>query len=277
MRYSSSFRDVFQYLKARFGYRKYLITKVRNVFLPYVVMSCPALIVYVVGLKMGLILSAIQTDYIINNIVHALLTGSRLAPFWFIPMMAIFFIFAPAIHLVDTKPILYLVLIPLFALSFWVGRTPNHPFQNALFYLPVYVSGMLASNQRERLIPFLRSGWPMLLTLSLVPWTIDSGAPGLDYAFLISKLLWCLCIMGMIDAFDAKIPAWFDTLGDMSFGIFFVHYYIISCIKNANAWLGASGISFVVVTFTITLLASILFVICSRKILGQRSRVMIGA
>lgn len=264
---------LFQFLGARFHYPKYLMSKLRNVIIPYLIMSLPAMMVYAVGLKP--FHAAAEYGYL-SNLLLLVLTGRELAPFWFIPMISILFVFSPLLHFTDRRSRYYLAIVPLFVISYLLGRNPENPFQNALFYLPVYMTGMLASRYREQLLPRLRQNWPMLVLLSILPWTMHAYFYHADYQFLITKILWSLSLLGLLDIFKHRIPACVDWLGDMSFGIFFVHYYLIFGAGRVIAHMPVLGMPAFLATFVLTMTGSIAIVWTIQRCTGRYSRLIMG-
>jgi len=274
---------LFQYLLHRFSYGPYLKTKARNVLLPYVLVSLPAIAIYALGLKpLDKFVGLVTADQPIQLAALMLLTGASLAPFWFIPMMTIFYLLSPVLKWIDDHPRAYWIFLPWLVIALFVGRAVGdaNPLQNAVFFGPIYLLGMLVSRKRDTLIPLLARLWPLLIAAILIPIPIAHDAPMLDPIMLLTKILVCLGLVGLLFRVAERLPRKIDYLGDISFGIYFVHYYIVAAITMlANAgklpFLHGFVAYFILLAGVIAL--SALIVATIRTIFGKHSRQLIGA
>lgn len=273
---------LFQFLLGRFEYRKYLTTKVRNVLLPYVLVSVPAILIYLLGFKPIEKLGA--PGWIDNPVEFAsymLLTGSHLAPFWFIPMMCVFYLLAPLFRWIDRNPAFYGLIIPFLAISMVIGRSPHdQPLWNAAFYVPIYVLGMCVSHFRETLSPIFARFWPLLLACIFLPELWSGSFFVYSNLLLVSKILVCFGIIGLLIRYDAVIPAWFHYLGDISFGIFFVHYYIVASVTMLAAHGKLpflNGLDIYLALIILVTALSVATVAAIKRVTGAYSRQVIGA
>ncbi|MBY9064113.1 acyltransferase [Sphingomonas yunnanensis] len=228
---------LFQHLSANFRYIVYLKAKVRNVMLPYLVCSIPALFMFVSGAKRISDNGALGLDNSpVEMVLFLLLTGSHLTPYWFIPVMMIFYITSPLFLTIDRRPRRYLILPLLFGISFVLSRSPGDasPIHNAIFYLPVYISGMCLAHFKDRVMPLLARWYLLLATSIFLPLLVDMGGFGTEGVYLISKLVFCLAVFGALYRFMRVLPPSIGRLGDMSFGVFFVHQYVIAAMERAQ-------------------------------------------
>lgn len=274
---------LFQYLSASFHYYSYLKSKARNVLLPYLICSTPALFMFLSGMKNVSDTGAPAfVDSSIEITLFLLLTGNHLTPYWFIPVMVIFYLLSPMFLAVDRRPRLYLVLPLLFVISFVLSRSPGDmsPIHNATFYLPVYLSGMCLAHFQDKAMPLLARWYPLLATAIFLPLLVDLGNVGSEGMYLISKLLFCLAIFGSLYRFIKDLPPSVGRLGDMSFGVFFVHQYVIAALEKAQHRLPqvrpAGVVAFLVAALAVTAV-SLAIVRLVQLVAKHHSRQLVGA
>jgi peptidoglycan/LPS O-acetylase OafA/YrhL len=275
---------LFQFLLGRFTYYRYLHTKLINVIVPYLVWSVPAIAAYLIGIKsLNGLEAPIWFDSTPKLVLFMLATGTHMAPFWFIPMMAIIYIVSPILVRMDRTPWGYLAIAPLLLISVLVGRSVHdaNPMKNFLFYVPVYVIGMAVSHYREQVIPQLSRYFPVLLIAIILPLVAIALDPWLDNVEFITKILFCLGLTGLCARFSRNIPSWVNYLGNISFGIYFVHYYIVAMLNIAaksvlNGFFSGSIIAYSVTVIAV-LVPSIATVTIAKKVMGRYSRMFIGA
>lgn len=274
---------LFQYLADRFEYGRYLRTKLKNVILPYLICSIPAIAMYMVGVKEIENLGAPAfIDTPIKALPFMILTGTHLAPFWFIPVMAIYYLLAPLFLAVDRAPKAYAILAPLLVVSFIVSRSPGdtYPLHNALFYAPVYLGGMAVSHFRHTLIPLFGKLYPLLFLGVFLPLLSTASGPTLDGIYLFSKILVCLAIVGALYRWVGDLPDWIIRIGDMSFGVYFIHYYIVAAMVMVFPklpWLRVEGVGAYLVLCALIMGLSLAAVHVVQRIMGRYSRQLIGA
>lgn len=279
---------LFQYLSSRFDYGRYLKSKATNVIAPYIVCSAPAILLYLSGLKaMPEIADAAAPQNGIDLVVTLLLTGKAIAPYWFIPMACIFFLMAPVWKLIDQNPRWFLIIPVLLCVSAMTGRSFGdvNPFQNALFYAPAYMIGMATSHFRETLLPWLaRLSLPLMLSV-VAALLLRSVPDVVDFAAFVSKILFALGLIGWLSqARPARSGDGFNkdalAIGESSFGIYFVHYYIIAAL-NMLIMSGSIGrpqgfLAFIALLAAVTA-ASVMIVLTVQMAFGRSSKMIVGA
>lgn len=119
---------LFQHLSLRYKYKIYLMAKFRNVITPYLVTSIPAILVFILVLKRETVWEGFYNDLIWLQVINFYITGLHLAPFWFIPVITIFYLVSPVLVFADRCKFFYF-LLPVFVLvSCFVGRGVVSPF-----------------------------------------------------------------------------------------------------------------------------------------------------
>ena len=233
---------LFQHLSARFRLQDYWRSKLRHVVLPYLLVSLPALVFTLGGIERDGAVDALHDGPVWEHLGYHLLTGSHLAPLWFVPMICLFYLAAPVLLALDRRPRLYLLWPLLLLLTLWVGR--GLPPQSFVHFLSFYTAGMVCSHYRQAIDPWLvRPGiWGGLLVLALllglvqlgvIPVTTSGEFPFRAYSWnALQKLALCLAVLGALRGAGARTDrAWIGELADLSFGIFFIHSYLISATK----------------------------------------------
>ena len=147
---------LFQYLNHdRFQYLPYLRQKARFVVLPYLIFSMPilALRLYFGSSELSLA-ETFDQHSILYRMGFYLVTGLHMVPFWFMPMIFLFYLSSFLLHKLDHKTF-YTFIFPLVLVS---GLFTYRPENNANPYchthiFTVYITGM-ASHYQNRIISY---------------------------------------------------------------------------------------------------------------------------
>jgi membrane-bound acyltransferase YfiQ involved in biofilm formation len=292
---------LFEHLSRRFAYGNYLRKKLTNVIVPYLLVSIPA-VLYTVFLTDA---AATHPEYLggtskAYQIGWMFLTGGGTFNYavWFVPMITLFYLAAPAFMLVVRQPRLYWLIVPLLVLSTLMHRPPEVITPEiALYFLPAYLLGMWASHVRERLEPALLRSWPWLMAafvLGTVARFTLSEHHGNDYVdamfsqqdgpidwMFLQKVLLCFALLGLMMRLDAVLGERLAFLADISFTVFFVHCYLLFAFQSG--WLHLFGeyppgnaLTFVVLTAVVVVLTAGGTAL-AKRLLGKRSRYLIGS
>ncbi len=229
----------------------------------------------------------------------SLLTAAHMpAPMWFIPTIGLLYLGAPLWRAIDRSPRWYWLLPPMLVMAMLCHRP--HPVnaigQELLYFTPAYLLGMWFSRYRAALMPAvdrhlgtLFATFVGLEVLSVVvlgrsgavfskhPFAFEDGI--LDLC-LPSKLVLSVALIGLL----ARAPTWgarpLGFLADASFGIFFLHEYVIMVTQRLLSRLGCHGIPGSFGTMVLALgyatLAAGALVVLVRRMLGDRSRYVVG-
>lgn len=291
---------LFEHLSRNFHYGNYLRRKLLNVLIPYLVISIPAVLFTVFLSNNQAYPQAVRESPPALQIGWMLATGSGTFNYamWFIPMITLLYLAAPLFMRLVRHPRLYLLAIPLLAISVIAHRPPesNTP-AIFLYFLSAYVIGMWTSHERERLEPLLRRFWWVpggLFVIAVVnraltsPWHgaehvrwLFSGEFGLIDQMFLMKLMLCFAVLGLMLRFDGGIGNGLKFLGGVSFTIYFVHCYFLAIVRNGYTYLTGTGIPGTFVNWLVlalaTLAASAAFAALAKRVLGRRSRYLIGS
>jgi surface polysaccharide O-acyltransferase-like enzyme len=292
---------LFQHLSARFSYRRYLESKLKNVLVPYVVVSLPMLVYQYVrrvvafapdhpGLHFG------------NPLLQglwALATADHMpAPMWFVPMISVFYLAAPLLIRLDRSPRGYWIIPPLLLVAMLCHRPlpVNRIGQALVYFTPAYLTGMWFSHYRAPVMRVVDANLGKLFAtfaavevfclvvlhrpgalFSHAPFTLEGGWLDLN---LPNKLLLSFALTGLLARYRRDIGGKLDYLAGASFGVFFVHEYVVQLTQRVFLRLQHHDIEGSVPTALVLLpfytLASLALVVLARRLLGKNSRYVVG-
>jgi peptidoglycan/LPS O-acetylase OafA/YrhL len=288
---------LFQHLnKENFSYLPYLKQKAKFVVLPYLLFSIP---IIVVRLMMGIGELSLEKSFdqepLLYKIFFFLVTGLHMVPFWFMPMIFLFYLSSFLLHKMDNK-YFYQFVFPIVLLLGLFTYRPVHnanPLLSYLHFLSVYLTGMWAAHHHHRIVN-LKSGvlWALIFAYLLITVLELSGnisvAKQLTWQAIWETRQWILniyvfkaillCFILLITFY--KIRDWksslLNSMAAYSFGIYFIHYYFISLYREVASPLTFNFIGFVVY-FILLLTLSWLAIYVIKKITGPYSRYLTGS
>jgi len=284
---------LFQHLSARFTYKSYLTQKFKTVIVPYLLLSIPALIIFTQFVHRDGVWWWFYNEPVWKQVVLFLLTGKHLAPLWFVPTIALFYLVAPLLLAIDRKrPALYWMILPLWLLSIYLGRDgPYGPIEKAIYLFPVYMLGMAFSHYRHRAEAVARRYWLPLLLITLVGMAghvLEWPVP--PHYLMVMKAPMSLLLTVALLRWHGVFRQRLDYIADVSFGIFFIHAYFISAIKVATVYLVTGtvyagqggevipGNLLMYLAYAGSVLAISVGVIwVAQKVTGKYSRMLVGA
>jgi hypothetical protein len=277
---------LFQHLSLRYKYKKYLIAKFRNVIIPYLVTSIPAVLIFTLVLKRETVWDGFYNDPIWLQVINFYLTGQHLAPFWFIPVITIFYLVSPGLVFADRSKLFY-YLLPVFVLvSCLVGRGGNSPFISFVHFFSVYSLGMFFSRYKVFLNNWLSKTSIIYCAIFTVLclWMCEFYFTKTTYTYFnfLQKLVFCILILGILIRLGEKATHHFMNLvADASFGVFFVHSYVlflgkILTQKTFGSLPQGSLWAYFLVT-VITLLVCMALIYTIKAAFGHKSRLLVGS
>jgi peptidoglycan/LPS O-acetylase OafA/YrhL len=286
---------LFQHLSGRFKLSKYLLSKAKFVVLPYLVLSIPALLYFTLVARQDNVWAGFYDHSPLIQAGLFLLTGKHLAPYWFIPMICLFYLLAPAFLRIDKSRFAYLWLLPpLLLLSAIIGRDGllihtgldgrYATFSKALYMLPVYMLGMLCSKYHNDLLVLLkRYNWALAgacLVMVLLGAQSGKEAHFLHFLFKITTGVYLIYLLHLI---DRPLGNRLTYLAHASFGVYFLHGYFLAAEKILSAKLQLPAyihegnfMSFAVLTLAVTVLCA-LTVKAAQMLFKEKSRLLVGS
>jgi peptidoglycan/LPS O-acetylase OafA/YrhL len=291
---------LFQHVAGRRSYREFLTRRVTHVLVPYVVVALPAALLASVWPRAAGDFTAPAGEPVLAKVGWYLLHGATQVniALWFVPMIMLYYLLAPAFWLVARHPRLYWALVLLVPMSLLAHRPSIAPDVDtlalAVYFLPVYVAGMCASHHCERLQPLLRRHWAVLslaFVAVLVVYVrfaehhgnyrgaaLFSQEHGPVDWLLAQKLLLCVAVLAIAERVAHHCGP-LRTIGLASFSVFLVHCYVVNAVKLTAAYFGMDlgSLTGWIGTTLIALVSSLLVVRAAWAVLGRRSIYAIGS
>ena len=290
---------LFQYLSKKYVYQNYLRKKLKYVLIPYFLVSIPAVIYSVLSqtISSDAWFGSVFSSWTLpKQIITLYLTGAHLYPLWFIPMIVIVYLISPLLIWLDLHPVCYWTLIALLPLSLAFPRPQiNAIWQSFLYFLPVYILGMFASRYLDQILLLTKKYFVFLAAVSVLLSCVYAYQNFLDetlsstylYVNTLNREIQCFLLLYLLWHFDARIDHRLHQvlafLANISFGLYFLHGYIISIyfklaakLPIVGSWLGQGNLmTFMFASILVTSIG-ILLVVLPQKNLGKNSRYVIG-
>lgn len=290
---------LFQYLRGKYEYVSYLKRKAKYVILPYIIASVPAILADLYEKTIPVWMpESVAAQPKIMQALYMLATGKHLGPFWFIPMITIFYLISPLLIKID-RPVFYKTLFPvLFVAGLFTFRFGyfSNIFDSFVHYLPVYIYGMWGARYRMKLI-HLRWRWVLLLSAiyifiaflevsntvyvpKLSSFQEAATAPYFSFNFAKLKVsLLCIVLLRLFYSVNSEMKM-LKLLGDYSFGIYFIHLYVITAVEMIMKRIHPSfelGLFTFLLYIIIVTVVTVLIVAVVKKIFKKKSRYVIGS
>lgn len=283
---------LFQHLSVRYSTQDYYLKKLKNVLIPYLVCSIPALIASMTFYEQTMPGGFYELPSV-SQVYLFLVTGKHLAPYWYIPMIMIIFLLAPVLILIDRRPVLYSFLPLLLLLSAFLGRdgllahVGLSPYfgqiSKAVYLLSPYILGMFLSRFYVQIMSITRRYWPLLLFFAMCFFVLEVlNYHKTPYYIFLFKVLSAPVILYALDRQFGIAQALINKIAALSFGIFFLHGYFLSGTKIVISQFTDlegqfPGNIVIYLIFTISIVLIVLASIGSvRMVVGKRSRYLIG-
>lgn len=273
---------LFQYLLPRYKFKKYFKGKIKFVALPYFLASIPAIFYFTaISERIG-VPEEFYSSSTIYQIINFYATGLHLAPYWYIPAIFIFFIMSPIFKYLSDKRNLLLLSFPVFLIvSMIIAR--DGVIYSFVHFISIYIAGMIA-NQYSNKIDFM-SKKPLIIggfislfaSIITVQYLTNEDSFQLFY---LQKLTLCLIVLLLMRRHMSD-KLFFIDLSVTSFGIFFIHSYIITACKiliDKTSMSKIEGGIIENIIFTLLILTAChLIVKIIKYIFKTRSRYIIGS
>ncbi len=206
-------------------YRK----KFMSVLLPYIII---AVLIYLYRMQ-NIDVSSIFWYY--KNLPLEVLLGYRICvQFWYIPFIAIVFLFTPLLMKMPRSWLRNITLVSLFVPLYAVRRDFLTGFLNSVevfaFFVPVYLAGMCYALDKEKIDAVLRKYWIHMavvsLGLTLFIYFRNTEVPVNTAALYVQKMFFAgLVVLGLNLISHKKIHI-LDLFAKYSFSIYFLHVFL---------------------------------------------------
>lgn len=276
---------LFQHLSGRFSPAKYYKSKVKNVIVPYFIISIPAIVIYVAFMQRDFVWPGFYENSVLEQILLFYATGAHLGPLWFIPMITLFYLVAPLLIALDkTKSVYY--FLPLFILISCIVDRGGFPLNNFIHFFSAYLLGMYCSKYKDYINPlisrnmFLWATLGSILTLSVLEFVFMSSAT--NYVNYLQKLAMSMFFLGLFIKYNNSLTSeYISKIADTSFGVFFIHAYVLACGKQIymqfNDVLPSGNIIAYSLATISTLLVSSAIITFIQNQFGKSSRLIVGS
>ena len=198
----------------------------------------------------------------------------------------------PVFIWLDRHANFYRVLPLLFCLSILIPRPEDDSLilQNFVHFTSVYVLGMFCCHYRDAVLFAMKQYWRWMLLLATVLIALEvllksMSSPLTDIIYLntasksILSVVFIYLLWRFDNAFSAKFHAIMGKLANLSFGIYFLHAYIIYvymfALKYLNALIG-KNVLFLMFSLLVILLLTISILLIGQKAFGKKSRYLFG-
>jgi surface polysaccharide O-acyltransferase-like enzyme len=272
---------LFEYLSSRYSSQEYYKSKFKNILLPYLILST-GILIYNFLLK--------EVSFTFSDLLNTLTFGEAQFQYWYIPFICLVFLISPLLlKIPDDKLTLILpILILLPMLGTRTGTTIS--LGQYVYFLPIYITGMIFSINYERVILVLEKRFLLLFVAIVISTCLIILAKLFDLSFsfislyesfhYIQKmfiLLFLIVFFKKIEHIDIKI---LNVLAKYSFALFFTHTLVDSLVRDKFYDLFATS-SFIIIPISIfyTLMIisiTLLFCMSIKKLFIGHSRYVIG-
>jgi hypothetical protein len=274
----------------RFEYTSYLLKKAKYVILPYLILSVPAI---GAGLYFGRdqLLALSPLGYVLWSLVVG---GSVVGPMWFIPMITLFFLLSWVFKKLGRTKLIYPITIIALVVSLFSSRPIGdlNPFLSFVHFLGFYLLGMsiaVASKSIDEinstskgcllvalgLIIFFAAAWGFESNV-VEPMGFQEGWGKLNLIQL-GKLSFLVVVFLLFERYLVKPQKILGYLAEISFGLFFIHGFLMLIFLRIGKYLVLSNpFAMFVLEFSLVVLGSMLVVFSIKFVLGKQSRYVIG-
>lgn len=276
---------LFQHLSHKYEFRKYYKSKIKNVLIPYFLISIPAIFIFVTVMERDTVWFGFYDNPTWLQVILFYLTGKHLAPLWFIPMIAVFYLIAPLLIKADKGNAIYYG-IPVFVILSCIFGRGDLPGINFIHFFSVYLIGMACSKYKNKLNAIFEETYFLYITLIVVIslglielFFIDGSMTYVNY---LQKMVMSIFFLGLLVRYNSNLKSRLvSTIANTSFGIFFIHSYIITgsklSYKEILGELPQGNLLVYSLAAIATLLVCTAAILLVKKISGHNSKYLVGS
>ncbi len=266
---------LFEHLSNKYKPGEYFIKKIKHILLPYLFCSAPIII---------FLIYRFPGENIAYQLVEYIVTGSHLGPYWYIPVIMMFFLISPIIiYIKKFKAFQYALIFTL--LYSILSRRPDtsNVLDQLVYYFGFYHLGMVAAMHREVIESWFATKYALII--SAVVWglsfiTLILNIPPPPVKTLQILLLGFVLMNVSNKPLPNKLNKLLSLLADYSFGIYFIHQYVINVFAGMAGKMSIDykNLLYSVAIFPVVILTSVFTIFIFKKILGNKtSRYFIGS
>jgi probable poly-beta-1,6-N-acetyl-D-glucosamine export protein len=274
---------LFHYLSYKFEVKKYFKSKLTNVIIPYLIWTTLATVsnTFVSGVPFS-----------VSDLPEIIFLGKAQVQYWYIPFITIVFLISP--FLLKFSPTRFTqICIPVAFLPLLGTRTGTEiTFYQYVYFLPVYMVGMLCSLHFEFMMEKIVQYWGILLAVAAASTVgiVYIVANDIKYSVGPMDLLWSVTYITRISSTFLVIllfskmkrkSAFLDNVATLSFALYFMHWlFYKEAIRDFAIRLVDGFIPYWIVCIAYTifnLLLTIGIAYVAKKVFGKYSRMLTGA
>lgn len=241
----------------KFDFKSFMIKKVQNVLVPYIVMTTIAMLLYLFTYQYLNNWTAKEIAQVAGSwndtfqlYVEYVLFGGISPAYWYIPFIMIIFLMSPLFIWYIKLPLSMRLSIfgILFIVSMIIMRPVTHltPLHHVLYYTPIYLLGINVSMNRAEVVKFIDGkAWlfgllALLLAVMQAQFTdvvghFEKGEifsyEGIDILFVQEALL-CFFFLALLQPYESKEIPLLKQLAAASFAIYFLHEFVKLVLKG---------------------------------------------
>jgi len=245
-----------------FNFKIFMIKKIQNVFVPYLILTIIIFILYliihvngyshfdntnIVYRQMANLTSWFDTAKLF---IWSILVGKISAPYWYVPFIIIMFLLSPLFvyYIKLSKSLRISIFIITLLIAAFVHRPFNNlnPLQAVIYYLPIYLLGILSSMHRIELTNALKSKKLLLFLLIILLSVIEIKLPIIKNSFnqinnkqyamfevlILQKVFLCFFILALLNYLEKVEIKTLKLISAASFAIFFLHYGVFKVLEK---------------------------------------------
>lgn len=274
-----------------FTYEIYFLKKIKNVMIPYLILSLP-------GIVFGIILNkpAIFEITIINYIIWSLLAGGMMVPpLWFMPMMFIFFGLSPIFNKLGRSRYIFSAMMGGMLISIFTFRSIGNlnPLLSFIHFIGFFILGIYVAKNSEIIDLLLKEkiyyqlsmfvGFIIFISTFIfqkkynpLPNGFFSGIGEVNF-YQLNKLGLLIIVYVIFNKFLSKKNKFLKPFSELSFGLFFIHGFFMVIFNKIKNYLDLNNPLYVMYTeIFVVIVISIIVTKFAKILLGARSRYVIG-
>jgi len=148
----------------KFQYRNFLIKKAKIVFMPYLILSSIAFILFEILLNQHNVYIIGDTNSISNSMIlffKYLWTGRILTAYWYVPFIMIIFSMSPLfIQYIKLSVVMQLTILSILFVGSMLIQRPLYnlsPIHSVIYFTPIYLIGIIYSINEKKISFFLKN------------------------------------------------------------------------------------------------------------------------
>lgn len=286
-----------------FTFIHFMKKKLKNVFLPYFILTLCGMIYYAVSSEPFPFLTYLYLggfkywyDYIPVTFLY-LGTGRIMHAYWYIPFIMLIFIASPIFiwHIRRTLITQLSIISVLLLISVVVHRPYENlsPIHAVIYFLPVYMLGMTCAIKKDNVLKLIENKalalGGIVLLLAIIQVSFYDNYAGfykkeiLSYSNidlnLLQKIIASFFFLSFLYKYENCELHWLKYLANSSFAIYFIHPWVIWFLGKSLVIYHLKflpGFIVFLITASLGLSLSLLIAIALKKIFRGYSKMIIG-